>query len=94
MPKNSKNEKGRISPPEEVIGILCNSRDLAIGQQLTQARDVIRAASIVATDFHLNDGVLFERLSESVMSKPCHAIAIEFDNAFSEIRSLWNKIAK
>ena len=94
MPKDSENCKRRISPPEEVIGILCNSRDLAIGQQLTQARDVIRAASIVADDYHLNDGALFERLAECVMSKPCHVLPIEFDNAFRELRVLWSKIAR
>jgi hypothetical protein len=93
MPNDS-NKIRRISPPEEIIGILCNGRDLALSQRLTQARDVIRAARIVADDYGLNDGTVFDRLSESVMSKHFSIIPVEFDNAFAHIRSLWHKISK
>ncbi len=92
MPNDLMNSK--ISPPEEVIGILSNGYALAMGQQLTQARDVIRVAKIVADDYHLDSDVVFERLIESVMSKPYNVLPIEFDNAFREIRSLWKKISK
>jgi len=93
MPNDS-NKIRRISPPEEIIGILCNSRDLAMSQRLTQARDVIRAAKIVAEDCGLDDGKIFDRLSESVMSKHFSVLPVEFDNAFVHLRSLWKKISK
>lgn len=94
MPKNSKSNERRISPPEEVIGILQNSLDLAMSQKLTEARDVIKAAQIVADDFGLDDGDTFKRLSESVMSKPYSVLPAYFNEAFMEIKSAWSKIEK
>lgn len=90
----SKESEEKITPPEEVIGLLMNSMDLAMDQHLTEARDVIRAARIVAESFSLDEEGLFERLNEAVVSKPHYAIPAEYDNAFSVIRKRWHKMSK
>lgn len=86
-----KKSEFRLSPPDEVIGLLHNSRDLAMAQHLREARDVIRAAKIVAESFSLVDDDLFERLDDAVISKPYHALHGEYDNAFISLRRNWKK---
>ena len=90
----SKESEKKITPPEEVIGLLQNSMELAMAQHLTEARDVIRAASIVAESFSLFEEGLFERLGEAVVSKPHYALPAEYDNAYMAIRKRWHKISK
>jgi len=84
----------KITPAQEIIGLLFNSRELALAQHITEARDVIRAARIVANSFSLSDDDLFDRLGEAVISKPYYALPAEFDNAFNVIAARWKKIAK
>ena len=83
----------RISPSDEIVALLSNSRDLAVRQQITEARDVIRAAQIVAESFSFSDTDIFDRLSEAVISKPFDVVVVEFDNALRTVSDCLGEIS-
>jgi len=91
---SKESEEIKITPAQEVIGLLQNSRDLAMAQHITEARDVIKAARIVAKSFSLLNEELFDRLGEAVISKPYHALPAEYDNAYNAINARWKEISK
>jgi hypothetical protein len=93
MPNRSSPDKpGRrkyeiIPPKEEILALLSNCRDLAVSQNLTAARDALRATKIVSEGFGYDLGHVFMQLDEAILSKPVMALSDEFIRAAMVIKA-------
>ena len=58
-----------------------------MGQQLGDARDMLRAARLVAAGFGFDVDVVFDQLDEAIASKPFYVLNDEFIRAAMVIKS-------
>ena len=72
---------------EHLLSLLTNCRDLAVGQQLAEARDVLRGARLVASGFGIDASVVFDQLDKAIISKPFYVLNEEFLRAAKVIKS-------
>lgn len=84
MPKQP---DGRSNTPyDHVLVLMANSLELAVGQQLGRARDVLRAAKIMADGLGFESQHIFVQLDEAIVAKPFTALKAEFAKAMDEVR--------
>jgi len=79
MPSESK-QRTEPSPRTRVlIALIRNSQELALHQLLQDSRDVLHAASKVASAYGIDLGGELDRMDERIKSKPWRDLAIDFD---------------
>ena len=74
------------TPYDHVLVLMANSLELAVGQQLGRARDVLRAAKIMADGLGFKPQYVFVQLDDDIITKPSAVLRAEFSKAMDEVR--------
>jgi len=77
------------TPPAlaRVHALLANCLELALRQELTKARDVCRAAKIVADGMGVGPLHVFDELHEMILSKPWRELREDFPRCVAQLRT-------
>ena len=69
-----------------ILVLLANSLELALRQELGKARDVCRAAKIVADGMGIGPLHVFDELDEMILSKPWRELRFDFPQLSAQLR--------
>lgn len=84
MPKPPDNRSH--TPYDHVLTMMANSLELAVGQQLDKARDVLRGARKMADGLGFKEDHIFTQLDDAIVTKPFAALKVEFKKGIDEVR--------
>jgi NTP pyrophosphatase (non-canonical NTP hydrolase) len=79
------------SETEHILALLTNCRDLAVRQQISESRDVLRAVGIAAKGLGIDGEEIFKQLDDAIVSKPWQVLEEEFFRAAKAIKAIQGK---
>jgi hypothetical protein len=84
----SDRQSAKKTPPSlaRIHALLANCLELALRQDLSKARDVCRAAKIVADGMGIGPLHVFDELHEMILSKPWRELREEFPRLVAYLR--------
>ena len=69
-----------------ILALLVNCLELALRQELGKARDVCRAAKIVADGMGIGPLHVFDELDQMILSKPWRELRVEFPRHVAQLK--------